>query len=256
MTKNSGVQDPICRVFQAGMATVNFHNSYHIDPKDKHQITHCSFSPPSKWIEPKNNGIRKCAFGLGSVVVDLSDHAQRISFLPKTVKHCTSEPWNVPSVPSFLFGDTCSKTVMKHTKEVYACLEDSMLAWGNWSWWHANAHRNNEWLSVIDNCSTRAEQIAARRALIRRWEEMYGFTHESEQQRIARAYCQGKRKRKHSLNRAAKRPKKQYKIKSFKNIIIRRYYNYITFNVSNIMSYNSCVVYLFFVSIQCYCMHC
>ena len=206
-TKNSGVQDPICRVFQAGMATVNFHNSYHIDHKDKHQITHCSFSPPSKWSQFKDNGVCKCAFGLGSVVVDLSNHAQRISFLPKTVKHCTSEPWNVPTVPGFLFGDTCSKTVMNHSEDVYSCLKDSMLAWGNWSWWRNNAHRNNEWLSVAEHCSTRAEQIEARRALIRRWEEMYGFTCESEQQRIARAYRQNKRQRKHSLNRTAKRTK-------------------------------------------------
>ena len=70
---------------------------------------------------------------------------------------------------------------------------------------------------------------------------MYGFTCESEQQRIARVYRQNKRQRKHSLNRTAKRAKNNRNISLQLNIKTKICYSYILNIYWNCTSYKLCV---------------
>ena len=110
-TKSCGLQEAIVDNFEAGMATMNVHNCLHLDEKDKNEITHCSFSPPSTWKNSQKNS-KLCVFSIGSVIIDLSGEPQRISFLPEQIYHVTSEPWNTPCLPELLTGSKSSRSIL------------------------------------------------------------------------------------------------------------------------------------------------
>ena len=139
ITSTGALHKPIVNTFQTGMLTLNFFNNYHLDMRDKDIPTHCSFSPPSSWSTSSSSSPHS-VFGMGSVVVDLSCNDQRISFLPHQVKHCTSEPSDVPTLPSYLHGNCCSKTVLDNKNDFYSFVSKSMIAWGGWGRWsHGSA---------------------------------------------------------------------------------------------------------------------
>ena len=70
-TKLCGLQEAIVDNFEAGMATMGFHNCLHLDEKDKHEITHCSFLLPSTWNDSKINNSKLYVFSTDSVIIDL-----------------------------------------------------------------------------------------------------------------------------------------------------------------------------------------
>ena len=143
-TKSCRLQEAIVENVEAGMATVNFHNCLHLDKKDKNEITHCSFSPPSRWKNTNELKSKHFVFSTGSVIIDLSGEPQRISFLPKQVYHGTSEPLNTPSLPKYLVGSKTSKIILENREELLNFFSDSMLAWGTWSHSNPQSHRNKE----------------------------------------------------------------------------------------------------------------
>ena len=190
---NVGLQNATCDVFQSGMMTVNFHNCYHKDRRDKNQVSHCSFSPPVHWnLKVDTVCDDKCVFGMGSVLCDISKYPMRISFMPKDVFHCTSSPFNVPKIPDYLLN-CCSNKINLNRKNVFEFIEKSILAWGSWSWWRNNTARQHKWENAIEGIEDRSGQIAARRQLIERWAQ-YSFTQKSvisrrnrESRRVKRA---------------------------------------------------------------------
>ena len=184
VTKNAYMQVPIADVFQAGMCTINFHTMYHRDQRDRNEVTHCSFSPPEHWRQLEHPSI-KCGFGLGSVIVDLSCHNTRISFLPEQVKHCTTEPWDTPLVPKPLMTEYGSKAILNMKREFYNFAEKSMLAWGNWGWFRRNAHRQREWEQCTQGNPEPAVLRRRRRDLRDYWDNI-GYDRNAELKRQRR----------------------------------------------------------------------
>ena len=166
VTPKCGIQEPIAGCFDAGMGTINFHNCYHKDQRDVNELTHCSFSSPEKWKHDTGSDSPHCAFCMGSVVVDVSFVPQRITFLPSQTYHCTSQPRNVPVIPSYLISKTNSSVMLQKEKELKNCLQDCMLAWGSWNWFCKNSCRNREWISAVEGITDSAERSTIRRNLI------------------------------------------------------------------------------------------
>ena len=173
----AGLKKPVCNTFQSGMMTVNFHNCYHKDKRYDSQVLHCSFSPPDHWYREDLNS-RRCVFGMGSVVCDISKYPMCISFMPKHIYHCTSEPFDVPPVPGFILGSHSTNTLLGKRENVYIFLDSSIIAWGSWAWWRNNTARQHEWIQAIDGISDEQKQVVARRELIEYWAKS-GHTHDS-----------------------------------------------------------------------------
>jgi hypothetical protein len=203
VTPQAALHAPVARCFQTGMLTLNFHNNYHLDQRDRNIPTHCSFSPPSNWVDDPSSS-RNTVFGMGSVIADISKNAQRISFLPQQVKHCTSEPTGVPSLPFYLQGNCSTSTLLKHQNEFYSFVSKSMLAWGGWGWWSTNANRTREYDQVVEGVVDPAERREIRRDLRDYWARM-GYTRVEEEVRYEREVSRRRRRRNDALRRNAQR---------------------------------------------------
>eukprot|EP00957_Ditylum_brightwellii_P035691 2706412-Ditylum_brightwellii.AAC.1 len=164
--------------FRTGMLTFNFFNNYHLDEKDKDIPTHCSFSPPPSWNSGPSQSPNS-VFDMGSVTMDISTNPHRISFLPEQVVHCTSEPLDIPTLPSFLEGKCCAKTLYNNRKEFYLFVSESMLAWGGWGWWNRNIHQRDEYNAVVEGVTDAGERCRRRRNLIEAWANI-GYTRDAK----------------------------------------------------------------------------
>ena len=198
-TKSCGLQEAIVNNIEAGMATVNFHNCLHFDKNDKNEISHCSFSPPSRWKNRKEKKSKCCAFSTSSVIVDLSVEPQRISFLPEQVYHDTSEPLNTPSLPKYLAGSKTSRTILEHKEEVLNFLEESMLAWGTWSHINDQSCRSKEWHKCVEGVKNKEEKKKRRELVNGIWSDDENKGNKTNAKQRVKGY-QRKEKRKVKRN--------------------------------------------------------
>ena len=166
MTKTCGLQEAIVDNFEAGMATINFHNCLHLDEHDKNELSHCSFFPPLKKEGDKKLSNKKCVFSTGSIAVDISGEPVRISFLPEQVYHGTSEPINNSSCPEILKGMKSSKSILDNKKMLFDFLSESMLAWGTWSHYRSTGRKNIEWNKCVEGIHDEEEKKKIRTELV------------------------------------------------------------------------------------------
>ena len=122
---NGSVKNALCKCLENGLLTVNYEAVVHKYEKDKCHMTHCV------WAMPKSNKQCTAGFGIGSIIVELSE-VTRIDFMASNIHHFTPQPLYTSQLPKEFFSNMNLLSAKSKRHIIINALKESIIAWGGW----------------------------------------------------------------------------------------------------------------------------
>jgi hypothetical protein len=116
----------LCGVFPEICFTVDYSNSFHLDPNDRAFLSHSFITTPNKFVTQNLNTHGAFMIGRNGFHYDVANLC--IIFSAAHVSHCTTIPSRSIEMPSILRGEKNYRSVILHEGTIKAYLKNSVLS--------------------------------------------------------------------------------------------------------------------------------